>query len=266
MKRFILSAALLFAALLGAGAQGWEINTSIDNMSSYNWRGCRQSYSDFGYNMMLNLGFDYYLNDNLSFEAGIYDVEELFNYERTDGKFTELGAWISASYGNFTATIEANGLDTRLWNRRFDYRESYDLSLEYTFEFGAFQPTLQWNTMFAGDDYKYDLLRGLYEEGRAFSSYVEIALPFEPFDNLEVTGRVGANPWHSPYYYHYNSGFTFSNLGIDAVYTYEFDNGLTLPLKFEVGYNPAVKNLDINNKGWYFGVALTIAWTKELFN
>lgn len=269
MKKLLSLFAALVMAVFGSSyayAQednetGFEMTVGVENMSAYNWRGVRQSEKFLGYNAMPNICLDWY-GKNLSIEAGIYDIEEV---SKSEDRYMELGAWLYVSAFNFDLQFQTYGLDTYAWNKEAGYGAVYELGLTYTLPvFESFQPKLSWYTLLGGDDFFID---SALKEKRAFSSYAELVLPYSVTDSFEVSAILGANPFRAPYYCHYDKTFAISNIGLAAEYTFEFDNGISLPIKAEVGYNPVCREefSDMwNENGIYAGITASFYFTKWL--
>ncbi|MCF0166269.1 MAG: hypothetical protein HUJ89_03735 [Bacteroidales bacterium] len=261
---------------------GWEMTVGADQMTAYNWRGVRSSVWPWSYNIMPQICFDWYLTSDLSFEIGLYDVEEARCTWKTDefgtksaNRYSELGAWFYFNFYGFTLEVQGYGLDRFMWNRG-DYKEEMggavlDLGLRYTLSvLDWFQPSIAWYSILAGDDFRYSVYNEEYTDLRAFSSYLELALPFYYGNGFSTQVTVGCNPWQSPYYSHYTDGFVVSNLGLNLGYTFEFDNGISIPITLEGGYNFAERGYNwafddhINTQGWYYGIKLGFNFTKWL--
>ena len=94
------------------------------------------------------------------------------------------------------------------------------------YDFGI--ASLQWYTNFAGNDYK--------EDGkRAYSSYVEVVVPFKLSD-LSWTAVVGAVPYTSSQYG--TNGFAVTNLTLRATKDIKFSDSFSVPVFAQVAANP----------------------------
>ena len=255
---------------------GFTMTIGVDNSTAYNWRGSRQSEKPFGYNVMPSLCFTW-TGDVLGAEIGVYDTEEI-GKSKEGNRFNEFGVWATFSFFNFDLQFQSYGLNTLMWNKDYDYRPVYELGLSYTFsKIDFFQPKLSWYTIVGGDDFRWDVVKvdGEWEftktNKRAFSSYLELDLPFYIADgNVLIGGVLGLLPFYAPYYSHYENRARLCNAGIYAGYTFDFNCGISIPIKAEFGYSDlnreemAKADGFKNKNGLYYGLTVSINWTTWL--
>lgn len=240
MKRIIIIAAAILSAAT-ASAQEWGYSVGADLMSVYNWRGIRQAEKRFSPTILPSVTVGYY-GGTVEFEACPYYI-----YEFDKNGYRELGVELSASAYNFTAGLKFYNLESigKGGDDRFDV---YEASLGYTFPVSdKFNPSLTWNTVFAGVGDKADKSN--------FSSYIELSMPYSVSEDLEIAAILAAHPFKAPYMCHYENGFKFATAGASATYTFSLGENFSLPVTLEAGYNCPVKD-------WYYGLTLGFYFEK----
>lgn len=222
MKRIrttILSLLVLVAAPVAAQDKV-EADASADVVSRYVWRG-----QDLGHAAIQpSLGVSY---KGLSLSAwGSYGI--------TDGSDTdELDLTLSYSTGGLTIGI------TDYWfsagdGRYFLYdahRTSHVFEANLGYDFGPL--SINWFTNFAGDDYKCD-------GKRAYSSYVEVAAPFN-LGGLEWNAALGAVPCASSGTYAEVNDFAIVNVALTATKDIKITDKFSLPVFATLAANPCTQ-------------------------
>ena len=217
-KRFVL--AMMLVASTTAIAQD-EIETTIsgDIVSSYIWRG--QDLGSAAVQPTLGVGFK-----GLSLTAwGSYGLANA-----SDAK--ELDLTLAYTIGGLNLGVtdywfDRGGLDPD--GRYFKYdahgtNHVFEANVGYDFGFAS----LQWFTNFAGNDYKAD-------GKRAFSSYVEVAVPFK-LVTVNWTAAVGAVPFESAQYG--TNGFAVTNVSLKATKEIKVTDTFSIPVFGQLVGNP----------------------------
>jgi len=99
----------------------------------------------------------------------------------------------------------------------------YEALLGYNFKYMS----VEWNTIFGGYDYYKS------DEGRAYSTYIEIAAPFR-ISAVDFKAHVGITPWEG----YYADGFNVVNTGIKATKTFYISDKLAIPVSTQIIANP----------------------------
>ena len=99
------------------------------------------------------------------------------------------------------------------------------------YDFGV--ASLQWYTNFAGND-------GVNKDGkRAYSSYVELAVPFS-LAGVDWTATAGAVPYATSFYG--TSGFAVTNVSLKATKDIKVTDSFSIPIFGQVVGNPCSQN------------------------
>lgn len=140
----------------------------------------------------------------------------------------------------FSAGSDAAGryfmYSTHSTNHLFEANVGYD--------FGPL--SVQWYTVFAGDDYRKPGDDGSAE--RAYSSYVELAAPFT-LGKLDWKAAVGASPFKTTLYG--NDNFAVTNVSLRATKDITVTPTFSIPVFAQVAANPAAQSA-------YFVFGLTL--------
>jgi len=221
-KLFISAAALLLCAINVFAQEGaWSLSVGNEAVTQYMWRG--QAVGETPTIVpTVTLDFE---KDDFAFEAGYCSITEL-----QGAHYLEMDFWASASYKGFTFTAMEQGLGNNLGIGGYD--DNLELTLEYELPFEYLPATISWNTFVAGDDFNLD-------GSRAFSSYVELNLPYE-INDLSLCLTAGAVPYRSEVMYGVESGFRFVNLSFQAAYNFTIGENFGLPLYIQDTYNPII--------------------------
>jgi len=198
-----------------------EIETTVsgDIVSSYIWRGL-----DLGNTALQpNLGVGY---KGLSLTAwgsvGIADASDTKEFDLTLG-YTAGGFNIGITDYWFSSGLDPEG-------RYFKYdahgtNHVFEANVGYDFGFAS----LQWFTNFLGND-------GVNKDGdRAYSSYVEVAVPFKLFA-IDWTATAGAVPFATTSYG--TNGFAVTNLSMKATKDIKVTDTFSIPVFGQVIGNP----------------------------
>ena len=210
------------SVLSGFAAQAQDtVETTVrgDIVSSYIWRG--QDLGSTAVQPTLGVGYK-----GLSLTAwGSYAL-----VNTADTK--EFDLTLAYTTGGFNIGItdywfDRGGLDPM--GRYFKYdahgtNHVFEANVGYDFGFAS----LQWFTNFTGNDYKAD-------GKRAYSSYVEVAVPFKLSD-IQWTATAGAVPFESVQYG--TSGFAVTNLALKATKDIKVTDTFSVPVFGQVVGNP----------------------------
>ena len=203
---------------------GVETTISGDLVSSYIWRG-----QDLGSAAVQpTLGVSY---KGLSLTAwGNYGITD-----PTDTK--EFDLTLAYTIGGFNIGItdywtnDGGDPDARyLKYGSHSTNHVFEANIGYDFGFAS----LQWFTNFAGND-------GVNKDGkRAYSSYVEIAVPFK-LSSVEWTATAGAVPFATTYYNTWTSKFAVTNLALKATKEIKITDTFSIPIFGQVVANPCTQ-------------------------
>ncbi|MBO4417571.1 MAG: hypothetical protein J5801_05600 [Bacteroidales bacterium] len=225
MKKLFVCAAVLFACAFGAAAQDWSVSAGSELTTQYLWRGFAIAESPtIVPTFTLN-----YENEDFGFEVGYCSITEL---QRSH--YLEMDFWAAATFKGITFMALEQGCGNNLGLGGYD--DNFELTLSYELPFEILPATISWNTFVAGDD--YNLLADLSTK-RAFSSYVELDVPFE-YNNFSLDATVGATPFRSDLYDN-EGGFKFLNLSLKAGYNLPVGDSFELPVYAQYTYNPLLK-------------------------
>lgn len=225
MKKYIISLMLLTVALTTAAQETQEpedkleATVATDIVSQYIWRG-----QDLGHvSFQPTLGIAY---KGLSLTAwgsvGLTDSHDTKEIDLT------LAYNIGGLNIGVTDYWTTDGQDPN--NRYFKYdahgtNHVFEANIGY--DFGPL--SLQWFTNFAGND-------GVNkDEKRAYSSYVEAAVPFT-LAGVDWTAAAGAVPWATDYYG--TSGFAVTNLSLQAQKAIKITDTFSIPVFAQFVANP----------------------------
>ncbi|MBR3541304.1 MAG: hypothetical protein IKO08_07600 [Bacteroidales bacterium] len=221
MKKIVLFAMglVLGGTTLAQNEEKVETIISGDIVSSYIWRG--QDLGSAAIQPTLGVGYK-----GLSLTAwGSYGL-----VNSDDVK--ELDLTLAYSFGGLNIGVTDYWFDAGLDpdNRYFKYdahgtNHLFEANIGYDFGIAS----LQWFTNFAGND-------GVNNDGkRAYSSYVEAAVPFE-LSSIEWTATAGAVPFATTFYG--TSGFAVTNLSLRATKEIKVTDTFSIPIFGQVTANP----------------------------
>jgi hypothetical protein len=219
MKKIVLLAMGLVMSMTIFAQEEIETTVSGDIVSSYIWRGL-----DLGNTALQpNLGVGY---KGLSLTAwgsvGIADASDTKEFDLTLG-YTAGGFNIGITDYWFSSGLDPEG-------RYFKYdahgtNHVFEANVGYDFGFAS----LQWFTNFLGND-------GVNKDGdRAYSSYVEVAVPFKLFA-IDWTATAGAVPFATTSYG--TNGFAVTNLSMKATKDIKVTDTFSIPVFGQVIGNP----------------------------
>lgn len=219
MKKIVLLAMGIGMSITTLAQNKVETTIAADFVSSYIWRG--QDLGSAAVQPTLGVGFK-----GLSLTAwGSYGLANA-----SDAK--ELDLTLAYTIGGLNIGVtdywfDRGGLDPD--GRYFKYdahgtNHVFEANVGYDFGFAS----LQWFTNFAGNDYKAD-------GKRAFSSYVEVAVPFK-LVTVNWTAAVGAVPFESAQYR--TNGFAVTNVSLKATKEIKVTDTFSIPVFGQLVGNP----------------------------
>ncbi len=224
-KLFVCAIALLVCATSVFAQKGaWSFSIGTDAATQYMWRGYALSNTPT-LTPTATLNFE---KDDFSFELGYCSITELQREH-----YLEMDVWASASFKGFTLMAQEYGCGNNLGIG--GYSDNLELSLSYELPFEFLPLTLSWNTFVLGDDFNWEGENAK----RAFSSYAEVALPYQ-FGNFSVCATAGAVPFRSDDMYE-TEGFKLVNLGLQCGYNFTIGDNFELPIYIQDTYNPLYK-------------------------
>ena len=220
-KIFVFATGLVMS--MTAFAQD-EIETMIggDIVSSYIWRG--QDLGNVSLQPTLGIG---YKGFSLSAwgSVGLADSDDTKELDIT-ASYTIGGLNIGVTDYWFNK----DGLDPEARYFKYDAHGTnhvFEANIGYDFGFAS----LQWYTNFAGND-------GVNKDGkRAYSSYVEVAVPFK-LATVDWTATAGAIPWATSFYNGWTSGFAVTNLSLKATKEIKVTDSFSIPVFGQFVGNP----------------------------
>ena len=109
------------------------------------------------------------------------------------------------------------------------------------YDFGPL--SMQWYTLFAGNDYKAN-------GERAYSSYVELSAPFK-LAKCDWTATVGAVPYACSGIYGNANGFAVTNVTLKATKAFNIQDKVDLPVYVALTANPKEQHMYLT-----FGIAI----------
>ena len=195
---------------------------SGDIVSSYIWRG--QDLGNVSLQPTLGIG---YKGFSLSAwgSVGLADSDDTKELDIT-ASYTIGGLNIGVTDYWFNK----DGLDPEARYFKYDAHGTnhvFEANIGYDFGFAS----LQWYTNFAGND-------GVNKDGkRAYSSYVEVAVPFK-LATVDWTATAGAIPWATSFYNGWTSGFAVTNLSLKATKEIKVTDSFSIPVFGQFVGNP----------------------------
>ena len=229
---------------------------AVDVVYPYLWRGLKYNADKLAfqpyvnYNITEKLTFGLWATTNFTNDADAYnEVDWVISYQISD----VVQLVVSDYYWPSTKkAFEEDSANSRA--NYFDYSEgsaqSLDFSILLDFSEKGVPLDLQWNTLFGGNDYKYD--ENGVATGRAYSSYAEVGYThtFEKA-GIDVRPFIGAAIINGGYYgtdANGKAGFTFTNVGINIAKDIEISKNYTIPVFVRYSFNDyGVQKMDGNN-------------------
>lgn len=219
MKKIVLLAMGLVMSMTTLAQDEIETTVAADVVSSYIWRG--QDLGSAAVQPTLGVGYK-----GLSLTAwGSYGL-----VNTADAK--EFDLTLAYTTGGFNIGVtdywfDRGGLDPEGRYFKYDaHGTNHVFEGNIGYDFGPL--SLQWFTNFTGNDYKAD-------GKRAYSSYVEVAVPFKLSD-IKWTATAGAVPFESVQYG--TSGFAVTNLALKATKEIKVTDTFSIPVFGQVVGNP----------------------------
>ena len=223
MKKIVLLIMGLVAGVTTSAQNKIETTVSADVVNQYIWRG--QDLGNVSIQPTFGIGYK-------GFCLSAWGSVGLSN----PGDTKEFDLTASYSVGGFNVGITDYwfnaGLDPE--NRYFMYNAHgtnhvFEGNIGYDFGFAS----LQWYTNFAGND-------GVNKDGeRAYSSYVELAVPFS-LASVEWTAIAGAVPFATSAYG--TTGFAVTNVSLKATKDIKVTDSFSIPIFGQVVGNPCSQN------------------------
>ena len=218
-KTFLMLALLFIVTMVNAQDNDFETNISADVVNQYIWRG-----QDLGnVSVQPTLGISY---KGLSLTG--WGSVGLSNSDDTK----EIDLTLAYTIGGFNVGVTDywvnEGQDPHNWYIMYDaHKTNHVFEANVGYDFGL--ASIQWFTNFAGND-------GCNKDGnRAYSSYVEVAAPFQ-LGGVEWTATVGAVPYSTDYYG--ANGFAVTNLSLMAEKSISITDKFSLPIFAAINTNP----------------------------
>ena len=221
MKKIVLFAMGMVMSMTAFAQEDIETTISADVVSHYYWRG--QDLGGASLQPTLGIGYK-----GLSLTA--WGSTGLVNPDDT----RELDLTLAYTVGGFNIGITDywtnDGGDPEARYFKYDAHGTnhiFEANIGYDFGFAS----LQWYTYFAGNDYK------VKDGKRAYSSYVEVAVPFK-LSAIDWTATVGAVPFASDAYNDGTSGFAVSDVSLKATKDIKITDTFSVPVFGQISANP----------------------------
>ncbi|MDR1876583.1 MAG: hypothetical protein LBQ84_03070 [Flavobacteriaceae bacterium] len=233
--RFVLACGLLTSfSRVGAQSSDTEatgkvkLNFSGDLVSSYVWRGIKQTGASFQPSLALEAG---------GFTLGSWGSTDFRG--GSEGGHKEIDFYASYAVGGFSATV------TDVW---FDGEGAYGYfskptggnighllegSLAYTFS-EKVPLTVAWNTFFLGEGDKNA------DGDNSYSTFIEFSYPFS-FQGLDLDIALGFTPWEGVLYG--TTGFDVNEIKFGVSKGIKITDTYSLPIFGAVIVNPAMEDI-----------------------
>ena len=225
MRKIVLFAMGMVIGMTAFAQEEIETTISADVVSHYYWRG--QSLGGASLQPTLGIGYK-----GLSLTAwgstGLVNPNDTRELDLTLAYTVGgLNIGITDYWSNDGGDPEARYFkyDAHGTNHIFEANIGYDFGLA----------SLQWYTYFAGNDYKKK------DGKRAYSSYVEVAVPFK-LASVDWTATVGALPFATDTYNDGTSGFAVSDVSLKAVKDIKITDTFSVPVFGQIAANPCTQH------------------------
>jgi hypothetical protein len=226
MKKIVILALGLVMSMTTFAQDEIETTISGDVVSQYIWRG--QDLGNVALQPTLGIGYK-----GLSLTAwgsvGLAEASDTKEFDLTLA-YTIGGLHIGITDYWFNV-MDGGDPDGRYFRyNAHGTNHIFEGNIGYDFGFAS----LQWFTNFGGNDYKTD------EDGkRAFSSYMEVVVPFK-LSAIEWTATAGAVPYASSPVYN-TTGFAVTNLSLKATKEIKITDTFSIPIFGQVVANPCTQ-------------------------
>ena len=221
MKKIVLFAMGMVMSMTAFAQEEIETTISADVVSHYYWRG--QDLGGASLQPTLGIGYK-----GLSLTA--WGSTGLVNPDDT----RELDLTLAYTVGGFNIGITDywtnDGGDPEARYFKYDAHGTnhiFEANIGYDFGFAS----LQWYTYFAGNDYKKK------DGERAYSSYVEVAVPFK-LASVDWTATAGVLPYATDAYNNGTSGFAVTNIALKATKDIKITDTFSVPIFGQIAANP----------------------------
>lgn len=226
-----------------------KLAIGVDMVYPYMWRGIKLNHNKVAFQPYASYAF----TDKFTF--GVWATTNLSSDEKSYNEFDWYASYqvssvvtllLSDYYYNATKKSEGQR------NSYFKYDENsphvMDFSVLLDFSEQGVPLDFQWNTLIAGNDFKYDMNDS---KSRAFSSYAEAGYSHSiESAGIDLRVFVGAAVINKDGYYGYHkngeAGFAFTNIGLNVAKAIKFSESFSLPVFVRYTYN---ENGYINNVG-----------------
>ena len=227
MKKIVMMAMMMATGLSATAQDEIETTISADVVSSYIWRG--QDLGSAAIQPTLGVAYKG-LSLTAWGSAGLVNPADTKEFDLTLA-YTTGGLNISITDYWFN-TMEGGDPDGRYFRyNAHSTNHVFEANIGYDFGFA----NLQWYTYFAGNDYKKK------DGERAYSSYVEVAVPFK-LASVDWTATVGALPFATDTYNDGTSGFAVSDVSLKAVKDIKITDTFSVPVFGQIAANPCTQH------------------------
>ncbi len=217
IKKYILAIVVLMFSATAARAwenPGFEWSVGAELNSAYLFRG--MNYGGLSFQPEVSVGY------------GGLSLTAWGNIGATSNQFTEFSPEldITLSYSIVGITLGVNHLYYFDGSNYFDFKGdgTTQTELQLEFDLGEYVPkfplALGWYTYIAGDDF-------LPNGERAYSSYIELSVPFSLPLGFYLKPTVGMTPWRS-FYTDYEGDFALNNVSLRFGWEFEFGKHCSL--------------------------------------
>ena len=222
-KVFVFFALLSLASFLKAEDDG-KVGFSIggDVVSSYVWRGEYIAGTSIQPEMKLELGdisFSTWGSVDISGQ-GYKEVNLIASYSRSGFQLDITDYWCMGERSYKYFMYESHRTD-----------HAFEATLGYILPVAKFPLSISWSTLFAGADYTKA------NQKRAYSSYLELAYPFEIKD-ISLEASLGFTPWEGVY----ADNLSVVSLALKAGKEIRLSDSFSLPVFGQLIANPRMED------------------------
>ena len=236
MKKFFFAIAIFLSSTVEASDEvTYDFSVGADFVSTYVWRGSYQAGTSIQPAMELNIG---------GFSAGAWGSVDIAGLG-----YKEVDLMASYSFQNFTTGL------TNYWvggEGNYNYFGFSNITIHllevnFLYSFDRFPLTLEWNTIFAGDE-MYTKYPDNGKLKKAFPTYLEATYALQ-VKEVHLDVALGVSPWKSSTMYNRfdeggrNDGFSVINIAMTASKEIKISDRYSLTFFGQLILNPAKEDV-----------------------
>lgn len=212
---------------------------AVDIVYPYLWRGIKLNSNKVAFQPYLSYAF----TDKLTF--GLWGST---NFSGTTGSFNEFDWYASYQVSPIVKLMVSDYYFDYPGARAkyFDYSQASNQAIDFTIALDFTEKGIpldfQWNTLIAGNDYKYDSNGA---KSRNFSSYSEVGYTHS-IKEAGIDLRLFAGAILGKSLYYETEGFSFTNVGLNVSKEIKFSEKFVVPAFIRYTYNQN-GNVDAND-------------------